>query len=167
MRASLGFPPVYTPQARVLILGSLPGPESLRQRQYYAQPRNAFWRLMGDLYGAGWHLAYEQRLEALRARRVALWDVCRSARRPGALDQHIDAASVRANDFASLYEDCPTIERICFNGQTAARLYRTHVLPGLDARARDLPQVVLPSSSPAHASLSYEAKLQRWAAVAG
>lgn len=157
---------MHSPEARVLILGSLPGPESLRQRQYYAQPRNAFWRIMGNLYGAGWDLPYEERLARLRERRVALWDVCRSARRRGALDQHIEPGSVRINDFAGLYTRCPLIEAVFFNGQTAARLYRTHVVPTLGEASRALPQAVLPSSSPAYASVGYEAKLEAWSAVA-
>ena len=97
---SKGFPPVSRADARVLILGSLPGQVSLARVQYYAQPRNAFWPIMGRLFGAAPELPYEERLERLMARGVALWDVCAEGRRPGSLDQKIDRASVAPNDFA-------------------------------------------------------------------
>ena len=85
MRAE-GFPPVSRRDARVLVLGTLPGPESLRQQQYYAQPRNAFWRIFGELVEAGPDLSYALRLEVLIQHRIALWDVCAAAERVGALD---------------------------------------------------------------------------------
>jgi hypoxanthine-DNA glycosylase len=160
-----GFPPVATRDARVLVLGTLPGPESLRQQQYYALPRNAFWRIMGDLFGAGADVPYSRRLRVLKQSRVALWDVCASAYRSGALDAAIRPESVVANDFARFFLSHPRIHLVCFNGQTAAELYRRRVLPGLPAPLQGMRREILPSTSPAYAAMSYERKLERWEVV--
>lgn len=160
--AARGFPPIAAPDARLLILGSLPGRVSLAARQYYAQPQNAFWRIMGALFDAGPDVPYGERADRLRSNRIALWDVCKSAARPGSLDSAIDLATVVPNDFASFLRIHPRIEWICANGATAHRLYRRLVQPGLPARAQALPLYLLPSTSPAHASLRYAQKLQRW-----
>jgi double-stranded uracil-DNA glycosylase len=151
--------------ARVLVLGSLPGPASLRERQYYAQPRNAFWRIMGTLFGASPDILHEQRLELLRRHRVALWDVCASAHRPGALDASIRWASVVPNDFAAFFAAHRELRLVCFNGRVAAELYRRRVLPGLAQNLSELRYETLPSTSPAHAGVSFEHKLERWSIV--
>jgi hypoxanthine-DNA glycosylase len=151
--------------ARVLVLGSLPGPVSLRERQYYAQPRNAFWRIMGMLFGASPERSYEDRLEILRRHHVALWDVCASAHRPGALDASIRRASVVPNDFAEFFAAHPELRLICFNGRVAAELYRRRVLPGLAEDLSRLRYETLPSTSPALAAMSFEHKLERWSIV--
>ena len=158
---SHGFPPICGDGARVLILGSLPGQASLAARQYYAQPQNAFWRIMGELFGAGPALTYQARIAALDARGVAVWDVLASGRRPGSLDSAIDVASAAVNDFEPLLGAQP-IERICFNGAKAAELYRRIVRPTLSERAQRPDEHVLPSTSPANASFSFETKLARW-----
>jgi len=157
-----GFPPVEDAHARVLVLGSLPGQVSLRERQYYAQPRNAFWRIMGKLFGAGPGLPYGERLRILMRRHVALWDVCASAHRTGALDAAIVRASVVTNGFAEFLAEHPELRLVCFNGQVAAELYRRHVLPGLPVEFQALQSVTLPSTSPAHAAMTFEQKLERW-----
>jgi double-stranded uracil-DNA glycosylase len=159
---SRGFPPIAAPDARVLILGSLPGQVSLAAVQYYAQPQNAFWRIMGAMFDAGLDVPYAERVERLRASGVALWDVCRSARRAGSLDASIDLASVVSNDFAGFLELHPRLTAICCNGATAHRLYLRKVRPGLPAPQQSLPLYVLPSTSPAHAALRFEQKLERW-----
>ena len=162
---SEGFPPVADPRARVLVLGSLPGPVSLRERHYYAQPRNAFWRIMGVLFGAAQARPYEDRLKILLRHRVALWDVCASAHRPGALDAAIRRASVVPNDLAAFFVTHRKLRLICFNGQAAAEMYRRRVLPGLPAELQALRSEVLPSTSPAHAAMTFEQKLERWRIV--
>jgi double-stranded uracil-DNA glycosylase len=149
----------------VLILGTLPGPVSLEKRQYYAQSRNAFWPIMGALFGAGPELAYRERLRNLRESGVALWDVCRSAYREGALDASIDPGSIVPNDLAGFLRTHTAIRVICFNGQTAARLYRQLVLPRLPEALRDLHCEILPSTSPAYAAMRYEQKLAKWQVV--
>jgi TDG/mug DNA glycosylase family protein len=162
---STGFAPVATAEARILILGSLPGPVSLQQRQYYAQPRNAFWPIMGELYGATPDLEYPRRLAQLKASRVALWDVCKSAVRRGALDADIRRESIVANDFAGFFRRHRKIQAVYFNGQTAAALYRRMVLAKLPDALQQLPTEVLPSTSPAHAAMRFLQKLERWRIV--
>ena len=164
---SQGFPPIARQDARVLVLGSLPGQESLRRRQYYAQPRNAFWPIMGALCGAGPELPYRARARRLAASGIALWDVCAAAFRAGSLDASIVAGSVVVNDFGAFLARHRGIRLVCFNGRTAAELWRRHVQPALAPGAPDLATLELPSTSPAHAALSPAAKLERWQALAG
>ena len=160
-----GFPPIADAHARVLILGSLPGQESLRRQQYYAQPHNAFWKIMGRLFGAGPELPYEQRGQRLIESGIALWDVCAAAQRPGSLDSSIVHSSVVANDLGAFIASHPDISLICFNGGKAGELYRRLVLPGLPPAARAIRTETLPSTSPAHAAMRFEEKLTHWAAV--
>jgi hypoxanthine-DNA glycosylase len=160
-----GFPPVADAGARVLVLGSLPGPVSLRERQYYAQPRNAFWRIMGVLFDAGPEQPYEARLERLRSNHVALWDVCASAHRSGALDAAIRRASVVPNDFVAFFARHSRLRLVVFNGQVAAELYRCKVVSGLPLELQSLRYQTLPSTSPAYASMTFERKLERWTVV--
>ena len=162
---SVGFPPIVGPSARVLILGSLPGVVSLKRREYYAQPQNTFWRIMGELFGFSPELPYAARTDALIAHHVAVWDVCASAHRPGSLDSAIALESVQANDFASLYSRQIGIRLICFNGAAASHLYKRRVMPTLRADLREIPSRVLPSTSPAHASVPYKAKRSAWEIV--
>ncbi|ATQ66688.1 MULTISPECIES: DNA-deoxyinosine glycosylase [Methylosinus] len=157
---SKGFPPVAAADARLLILGSLPGQVSLARVQYYAQPRNAFWPIMGRLFGAEPELPYEERLARLVARGVALWDVCAEGRRPGSLDQKIDSASVAPNDFAAFLAGHARVALIAFNGATAAALFRRKVAAKLSSPAP--PTIQLPSTSPAHAAMPFERKLDLW-----
>lgn len=164
-RSSRGFPPIAAPDARILVLGSLPGQASLAARQYYAQPHNAFWRIMGALFDAGPDRPYAERSAALVAHRIALWDVCRAAVRPGSLDASIDLRTVVVNDFAAFFRSHPGIEAVCCNGGTAFRLYERLVVPRLPEPARALQRVRLPSTSPAHAGLRFEQKLAQWRAI--
>jgi hypoxanthine-DNA glycosylase len=161
-----GFPPVARRDARLLILGSLPGVRSIREQQYYAQPQNAFWRIMGELFGAGRELAYPERLRRLKERSIALWDVAAAAERPGSLDSSIVHASVAANDFAAFFKTHRSIGLIGFNGAKAAELYRRHVLPRLDVRSASIEMRRLPSTSPAHAAMPYARKLKAWSQLA-
>lgn len=160
---SKGFPPIARADAKVLILGTLPSQESLKRGQYYAHPRNAFWRIMGELFGAFRELPYAQRKRRLREQRIALWDVCAAAYRPGSLDASL--ARVVPNAFAEFFESHPSIELVCFNGGTAAELYRRLVLPRLPAPVQSFHTEMLPSTSPAHAAMSFEKKLERWSVI--
>lgn len=160
-----GFPPIADAHARILILGSLPGQVSLQRRQYYAQPQNAFWKIMGRLCDAGPELPYAERARRLVRNGIALWDVCAAAQRPGSLDAAIVHASVVPNDFAAFLAAHPNIGLIGFNGGKAAEFYRRLVLPGLPAALAAIRCATLPSTSPAHAAMSFEEKLTRWAAV--
>lgn len=159
------FPPIADAHVRVLILGSLPGQVSLQRQQYYAQPQNAFWKIMGRLFGAGPELPYEERVQRLVRNGIALWDICAAAQRPGSLDASIVHSSVVPNDIASFIASHPGVGLICFNGGKAAELYRRLVLPGLPATVCAIRYETLPSTSPAHAAMPFEEKLTRWAAI--
>ncbi len=160
-----GLPAVIAPSARLLILGSLPGAESLRRREYYAHPRNLFWDLIERVHAIPRAAPYEERLARLGEARVALWDVVARARRAGSLDSAIDPASVVPNDFAGLFRDHPTIAAVCFNGRKAATLYRRFVLPRLGTGFAHPAYHALPSTSPAHAARPAAEKHDRWNAV--
>ena len=162
---SSGLEAVANTNARVLILGSLPGRVSLQRRQYYAQPRNSFWRLMGQQFDFRADLPYSSRISALKRNRVALWDVCASAHRPGSLDASIDTATVRPNEFPSFFLEYNNIGTVFFNGAKAAALYRQLVMPNLPPAMRSLSYKSLPSTSPAHAAMPFAEKLGRWSSV--
>lgn len=157
------FDYVARDDARILILGSMPGQASLAAQEYYAYKHNAFWRIMGDLFGAGPELPYVQRLERLKAAGVALWDVMAACERASSLDADIVGASVRANDFPAFFAAHPGIRRVFFNGGTAEASFRRLVLPGL--HGHDLAFARLPSTSPAHAARRYAEKLAAWSAI--
>jgi hypoxanthine-DNA glycosylase len=164
---SVGFPPIGDAAARVLVLGSLPGVKSLQMQEYYAQPHNAFWRIMGELFGAGPELEYAARLARLRAHGIAVWDVLAAGEREGSLDSAIVPSSIVVNDFNAFFERHRRVRLICFNGNTAAGLFRRKVLPGLAAEWAAIERHSLPSTSPAHASMRFPQKLAAWAAVLG
>lgn len=159
MTIKTAFPPSVAADARLLILGSLPGEESLRQRQYYAHPTNAFWWLVGEAIEEPLPaLPYPERLERLKAHRIGLWDVIATARREGSLDQAIREAEVR--DLAGFVGALPDLRAVAFNGQTSARHGRRQ-LAGIDRLAL----VDLPSSSAAHAGMKREAKRAAWVSL--
>ena len=155
------FAPISDPQARVLVLGSMPGFASLRLQQYYGHPQNAFWKIVGEVLGFNSAQPYELRTAALVERKVALWDVLASCVREGSLDADIDDATVIANDFAAFFEAHPHIVRVCFNGAKAESVYKKHVLPQLDTR-HGMHYVRLPSTSPAHAGMRLQTKAEAW-----
>ena len=157
------FPPLLSPQARVLILGSMPGQASLAAQTYYAHPRNAFWPLMADLLGFSPQLPYAERVAALQVAGIAVWDVLQRCQRPGSLDANIDPGSMQTNDFHLLLTQHPQLRTLFFNGTTAETCFRRHVLPNLPTSLQKSLQLTrLPSTSPAHASLSFAEKRLAW-----
>ncbi len=156
------FPPLFNGSAHVLILGSMPGMASLSAGQYYAHPRNAFWRIIRGIFGIDESLPYSHRTTALLNQGLAVWDVLKACVRQGSLDSDIVSHSIVANDFKTLFEQCPAIAKIVFNGSTAEQTYIRHVLPTLDLKHAAIPAVRLPSTSPAHAGLDFEGKLNAW-----
>jgi hypoxanthine-DNA glycosylase len=158
-----GLPPIENPRARILVLGSMPGEASLRARQYYAHPQNAFWRIVGEILGIAGDaraLPYDDRLKMLIEADIALWDVLASCHRYGSLDADIATDTLQANDFNAFFADHARIERVLFNGATAESCFRRHVVPSLQLRT--LQYVRLPSTSPANASIPYPRKLAAW-----
>lgn len=154
MTVKVGLPPVACPDARLFILGSLPGDASLAAKRYYAHPQNAFWRLVGEVIGkelAG--LDYESRLDRLVENRIGLWDVIAQASRQGSLDQAIRDAG--HNSLADFFATFPDLEAVAFNGARAALAGR-RLLDGLP-----LTLVDLPSSSPAN-TRPFEEKASAW-----
>lgn len=150
------FPPVVDARTRLLVLGSLPGEQSLAQQQYYGHKQNRFWWLMSDVTGVELvPLAYQARLQALREHGVGLWDVVAEAHRPGSLDSRIRDRD--DNDLPALLAGLPNLTTIAFNGGTAAKVG----LKILGEAAARYTIVQLPSSSPAY-TLSYADKLRQW-----
>lgn len=146
---SHGFDAIIDDHTRLLILGSLPGKASLDAREYYAHPRNAFWWLVGGVVGTDLSsLPYAERLKALQAARIGLWDVIASAERPGSLDAAI--RNPEAADLRKLVAGRPDLKAVAFNGGKAARLGRAIL------READLTLIDLPSSSSAHTKTAAE-----------
>jgi TDG/mug DNA glycosylase family protein len=159
------FPPISDPASRLLILGSMPGRASLRAKQYYAHPQNAFWRILAALLDFEAGDPYELRVEALRAHGIALWDVMKSCTRETSLDSDVVESSIVPNAFPSFLRAHPRIRAVCFNGAKAEQSFQRYALPKLGAAAVGLAYYRLPSTSPAHASLSFEVKLAAWRAA--
>ena len=151
----VAFPPVAPPEAWALVLGSMPSVESLKQGFYYGHPRNAFWRILADVYGEPFPADIPARVSILTRHGIALWDVLESCERAGSLDSAI--RSPRPNDFGTLFRHCPGIRRVLFNGATAENLFLKHGGEWLDGRE----SARMPSTSPAY-TLSYERKLAQW-----
>jgi hypoxanthine-DNA glycosylase len=160
MRRVQSFPPIVSQQSKLLILGSMPGEASLKAGEYYAHPRNAFWHIMGELFGAGPSLPYQERVVILQSIGVALWDSLQACIRRGSLDASIKEEV--ANDFPALFAKYPNITHVFFNGSKAERSFLRHTTTLSEDRhifAR------LPSTSPAHAAMRLEAKVQAWSVV--
>lgn len=158
MSLKRAFDPVVDADTRLLILGSLPGDASLKAAQYYAHPQNAFWRLVGGVIGRDLAaLPYPERLAALKAAGVGLWDVIASATRPGSLDAAIREAETA--DLNRLVSDLPKLKAVAFNGGTAARIGRRTLIPPADVQLIDLP-----SSSPVH-TRSFASKAEAWSVL--
>ncbi len=160
-----GFPPVIDTQARVLILGSMPGEESLARNQYYANPRNAFWFILGQMLGFDHEMDYQTRIRILKKKKIALWDVLAACQREGSLDTAIKNETIRVNDFESLLGRYSGIDYIFFNGAKAEKEYVKRVLPLLESIDRDIQCQRLVSTSPAMAMMTREQKLVEWQVV--
>jgi hypoxanthine-DNA glycosylase len=149
-----GLAPVIDPQIRILVLGSFPGAASLAAAQYYAHPRNALWRILSALTGDELAaLPYAERLPRLLSHGIGLWDVLGACERQGSLDAAI--RNPAANDFGRLRALCPQLQTVGFNGQASGKFAPGFAQAGYRT-------VVLPSTSPAHASLTFEQKLAVW-----
>ena len=161
------LPPREPPpgQARILILGSMPGVASLRAQQYYAHPRNRFWPVMEALFGVPFSRPYDARVAALNAHGVALWDVLRACERPGSLDSRIVRGTEVPNDIGALLDRHPQLRVIALNGGAAREAFRRSVAPELGTRLEAVRVLGLPSTSPANAAVGLTALQGEWAAA--
>jgi double-stranded uracil-DNA glycosylase len=159
------FPPLATSRSRVLILGSFPGVRSLEQQQYYAHPRNLFWPIMGEMLGFNPLSAYQERVQVLLDRDVALWDVLQCCERVGSLDTAIEPASIRINDFEGFFAAHRRLQAVFFNGRRAEQEF--HKAKAAVAEAVSSPRLLvrLPSTSPAMASLRFAEKMAAWRVI--
>lgn len=156
-----GFPPIMGLHPKILILGTFPGKESLRKKEYYAHHRNLFWDIMGDICDAGKDKPYEERSIMLKRKGIALWDVLKSCCRDGSLDANIREGRFMVNDFAMFFSAHP-VKAIFFNGKKASTIFLRHVKPNLSNRPDSL---VLPSTSPANTRSTKDEKFRRWSVV--
>ena len=155
------FEPVIGRRPRIIILGSMPGVASLEAVQYYAHPRNAFWPIMAELFAIDHRASYLERIQQVTRLPLILWDTLQSCHRPGSLDSNIDANSVRANDFPRLLQRYSEIRAILFNGATSEKYFKQLVVPQL-VEHHDIELLRMPSTSPAHAGMSFDQKLDAW-----
>lgn len=153
------FPPIAGSQAKVLILGSMPGEASLAAKQYYAHRRNAFWPIMTQWLQIDAQASYEEKIAALQSSPIALWDVLKSCKRLGSLDSMIENGTQISNDFQSFFSTHPKITHVFFNGGTAEASFKRYVLP---ESSLNLICARLPSTSPANARLSFDDKCRAW-----
>jgi len=153
------FSPVENSECTVLVLGTMPGADSLREQQYYAHKHNAFWFIMGECFAAGFDVNYDERLKLLNQHKIALWDVLKQCKREGSLDSNIQQEL--PNDIALFVEQHKKLKRILFNGKKSEQLFKKYiVLP--DSGLHELELIGLPSTSPAMATLNKQQKLERW-----
>jgi len=157
-----GFSALEDCNAKVLILGSMPSVQSLKDQQYYAHPRNAFWPIMSAIFHIEKGSAYERRCDILIQNHIAVWDAIKACQRQGSLDQSIDATSMIANDFNVFLQQHPNIQQIFFNGGKAEEVFNRYVLPKLNEYQVNISRQRLPSTSPAHAAMNFEQKLHSW-----
>ena len=157
------FAPIEDSDASILILGSIPSKTSLLTKQYYAHNRNSFWPIMGDLIAAAKTLPYTQRVQILKSNGIALWDVLASCKRKSSLDSDIARTSVCPNNFKSFLSTHQNVTDIFFNGAVAEQYFNKLVLHKLKPNL--IRYTRLPSTSPAHATLTYNQKLNAWKTI--
>ncbi len=149
------FAPVFSAQSRILILGTMASPASLKMGFFYGHPRNAFWRILGDLTADTPGNTPDDRNAFLLRHKIALWDTLKSCIRVGSSDSAIHAE--QPTDLTVIIEHCPDLQAIFLNGGAAAHFYRKY-----QAKNIVLPYFGLPSTSPANARGGYPAKIQAW-----
>lgn len=155
MQKISSFPPIINENSKILILGSIPGLKSLEMQQYYAHPQNKFWKIIFEIFNEEFTTDYSERIKILEKHHIALWDVIDTCERKGSLDSEI--RNEEANRIGELLQNYPNIKSIFCNGQKSYKNLQK-ILP----KDFYLPIIALPSTSPAHASLKYEEKLEKW-----
>ena len=162
LTVNISFPPIADNQAHTVILGSMPSVKSLAQQQYYAHPRNAFWPIMCAILNMDISWDYNKRCQHLINNHIAIWDSIQACQRQGSLDQQIKTDSIIANDFKQFFAEHPHINALFFNGAKAEQVFKSYVLPALDKKQSQISRYRLPSTSPAHAAMTFEQKYHIW-----
>ncbi len=157
------FQPVIDHNTKIIIVGSMPGKDSLAKNQYYAHKRNAFWLIMAELFGENANFSYTERLNQLLINKVGLWDAIHTCQRKTSLDSDIVEHSITANNFKALLQNHPSVTTLCFNGLKSEQVFKRYVVPTLSTDHLQL--VRLPSTSPANATMTFEQKLSAWREV--
>ena len=160
-----GFSAIADKNAKLLILGSMPSETSLQKQQYYGHQRNAFWSIMLSLFFEQSNsevLSYAQRKQLLIKNNIAVWDVLQSCHRQGSLDTAIKMESIKTNNFHHFFQSHPAIKKVFFNGTKAEAIYIKHVLPTINKQFSHLEYCRLPSTSPAHATMTLKQKTAIW-----
>ncbi len=150
------FPPIWNSDCKILILGSMPGKESLLQEQYYAHTRNSFWRILFSIFNEELSIEYANRKQLLKIHNIALWDVLQHCEREGSLDSAIK--NEVPNSIIELIQKSKNLKAVFFNGQKSAASFKKWI--GFSALT--IPYHILPSTSPAHAGLTFQKKLEVW-----
>lgn len=152
------FPSLANPKAKVLLLGTMPGVQSLAMNQYYGHPQNNFWKLISAVFNEVLPTDYDQKKEMLLRNNIAVWDVLQACERLGSLDSAI--VKEVPNDFTAFFKEHPNIELIAFNGQKAASFFKKHVHTEGNYKF-----ITLPSTSPANAGKTFDQKLEEWKVI--
>ncbi|EIA07698.1 DNA-deoxyinosine glycosylase [Flavobacterium frigoris] len=149
------FTPFVSSNTEILILGTIPGIASLEKQEYYAHPRNHFWKIIYTLFdNMPIPLIFNEKIEFLKLNRIGLWDVLQNCERKGSLDVHIKNQT--ENDFESLFEQYPSINKIIFNGKDSHKYFLKKF-----GQKEGITYYVMPSTSPAN-TMSFENKLKIW-----
>lgn len=150
------FKPIIDENSKIIILGSIPSVKSLKNNEYYGNPRNQFWKLIYSIFNEEMENEYSKRIDYILRHKIALWDVISNCFRPGSLDTSIRNASI--NDFETLFKEHPNIKYIFFNGAKAENLF----MKNIDRKQiEDKLLFKLPSSSPARA-IPLQEKIKYW-----
>lgn len=159
------FAPLIGGEPKVLILGSMPSQVSLNEKQYYANSRNAFWWIMSELFEFDLTEDYSCRSSAIIKSGIAVWDVLYDCQRPGSLDSAIVRISEVPNDFNAFFSEHPSLSRVVFNGIAAETIFNRHnrcLIHEISRSSHSLEWYRCPSTSPAHASMTKQDKLESW-----
>lgn len=149
------FPPVINTNSTILILGTMPGEKSLELQEYYGNKGNQFWKLLYTLMGKQPSDNYSDKISLLHENQIALWDVLAYCEREGSLDSNIKNEVV--NDFESFYATYPNIKQVFFSSRNAEKYYDKYV-----GKRGGIIYQTLPSPSGAHATMTFNEKLQIW-----
>ena len=152
------FDAIVDEDSKVLILGSFPSIKSFEQNFYYAHPRNQFWPLMEELFGVTLKTNEEKRAFAL-SHGIALWDTYGALTRKAGNSSDANLKDLQPNDFRAFLAAYPNIKHIFFTGQKAYQGYMKHF------KDIGIETTLLPSTSPAHAAMKKEEKLERYRAI--